>query len=76
MLRLNLNRPQLIARRRRAIQFVEEEKLLKRQRELMSRIFSEMSVRTDLNDKQSELLHEMLSLLGQQIYRRSGEDEE
>lgn len=73
--RLNLNRPQLIARRRRAIRIIEERRLLERQRELIETRIRELSSRTELNEEQRGLLQELLDLLRQQTSGSAGDDE-
>lgn len=74
--RLNLNRPQLIARRRRAIRIHEERRLLEHQRELIKTRIRELSVRTELNEEQHELLQELLDLLRQQTFSSAEDDAE
>ncbi len=73
--RLSLNRPQLIARRRRAIRIAEEKRLLERRRELVETRVRELSARTELNEEQRELLHELLDLLRRQASGSAGDDD-
>ncbi len=73
--RLNLNRRQLIARRRRVIRITEEKRLLKHRYELMENRLREMSARAELSKEQRELLQELLDLLRQHSSSSAGDDD-
>lgn len=74
--RLNLNRPQLVARRRRFIRNAEKRQLLNRRRDLIIVRLREMSMNTELNETQRALLIEMLDLLRSQFSGDSGDDDD
>ena len=73
--RLNLNRPQLVARRRHAIRIVEEEHLLERRRELAEIRLCEMRTARELSEEQNELLWELLDMTKKRLSDGAGDDD-